>query len=92
VTYTCPEDLRLVGVNGAGGIAIVVSNNPTQTASQIVNNAGVYDQLISYFQPASTAGQGFIPVSYDARKGQPIFVSADGAGTVSIYYESSAVI
>jgi hypothetical protein len=84
--WTVPEDISIVGVVGSGDLSGVVSTDPTVTADGIVNTQQIVDNLIAFFRCASTASAGFIPLSWDARKDDSIYFSANNSGSIALFY------
>jgi hypothetical protein len=84
-SWVAPRDLQLVGysVNGTGGQ--VVSTDPTMTAAFVWTSQHIVDKLIAA-QRSQFAIPSFTPLSWQVRKGDTIYFSADAQNEGYLYY------
>ncbi len=84
-SWTPDQDVSLIGF-AKSGLTMVVSMNPSLTATALVGQQQVVDHLIAAGTSASTAPLSYTPLSYQVGKGQTVYVSADGSGGLYLYY------
>ena len=85
-SWTPDADVQLVGVYAAGG-DILISTDPAADVAVFQANPAVDQLAIAQIAGSSSI---YLPLSTPARKGQPIFISADSSLTLSLFYQMSA--
>ncbi len=89
--WVVPQDLEIVGASFAAGPVgncnSIISKNPSLTIADLIGSQHIVDDLIAMFSADYTSPLGFIPLSWQARKGETIYFSADGVGYLAVYYQ-----
>ena len=85
-TYTPDQDVIVTGafMSPAAGVSVLVSNNPTASAGNVIGGApDLYSNFIAF-----SNNVGFIPVSVPVPKGESIYFSATGVAVVNLLLSS----